>query len=250
MLVILSIVPLFMFVGKNFLPADDQSQFNVLVRTPEGTSLAATTNHRRAHRAGYPRNCPASQHTLMTAGGGADRSVNNATIYVKLTDIDQRKLSQQQLMQRTRELLKQYPPEIHSGVELVNASRRQSEQRRHSVLHSGPGSRQAGEILRPAAGEDEDDPQAGRHRYHAAQRQAGGARSRSIAPRAADLGVSVMDIEQALNTLVAGQVASTFNAGDDQYDVRVRAQEQFRGSVEGLAQMTVPSTKRGSRRAR
>ena len=48
-------------------------------------------------------------------------------------------------------------------------------------------------------------------------------------PRAADLGVSVMDIEQALNTLVAGQVASTFNAGDDQYDVRVRAQEQFRG---------------------
>ena len=68
---------------------------------------------------------------------------------------------------------------------------------------------------------------------------------RSIAPRAADLGVSVMDIEQALNTLVAGQVASTFNAGDDQYDVRVRAQEQFRTSAEGLAAMTVPSTKSG-----
>ncbi len=64
--------------------------------------------------------------------------------------------------------------------------------------------------------------------------------------RAADLGVSVADIEQALNTLVAGQVASTFNAGEDQYDVRVRAQEQFRGSVEGLAKMTVPSTKVGS----
>jgi HAE1 family hydrophobic/amphiphilic exporter-1 len=55
-----------------------------------------------------------------------------------------------------------------------------------------------------------------------------------------------MDIEQALNTLVTGQVASTFNAGDDQYDVRVRSQEQFRGSVEGLERMTVPSTKVGS----
>ena len=44
-----------------------------------------------------------------------------------------------------------------------------------------------------------------------------------------------MDIEQALNTLVAGQVASTFNAGDDQYDVRVRAAEEFRTSDEGLA---------------
>jgi hypothetical protein len=26
-----------MFVGKNFLPQDDQSQYNVLIRTPEGT---------------------------------------------------------------------------------------------------------------------------------------------------------------------------------------------------------------------
>ncbi len=43
-LTVLSIVPLFMFVGKNFLPADDQSQYNVLLRTPEGTSLAATTS--------------------------------------------------------------------------------------------------------------------------------------------------------------------------------------------------------------
>ncbi len=42
-----------------------------------------------------------------------------------------------------------------------------------------------------------------------------------------------MDIETALNTLVAGQQASTFNAGEDQYDVVVRAQEQFRGSAEG-----------------
>src|SRR4029079_6469193 len=41
-LVVMSIVPLFMMVGKNFLPQDDQSQYNVLVRTPEGTSLAAS----------------------------------------------------------------------------------------------------------------------------------------------------------------------------------------------------------------
>ncbi|HEX2641020.1 MAG TPA: efflux RND transporter permease subunit, partial [Pyrinomonadaceae bacterium] len=42
-LVFLSIVPLFMFVGKNFLPVDDQSQFEVSVRAPEGSSLQATT---------------------------------------------------------------------------------------------------------------------------------------------------------------------------------------------------------------
>src|SRR5437762_3644047 len=43
LLVILSIVPLFMFVGKNFLPVDDQAQFEINVRAPEGFSLPATS---------------------------------------------------------------------------------------------------------------------------------------------------------------------------------------------------------------
>ena len=71
--VIFSIVPLFMVVGKNFVPVDDQSQFNVLVRTPEGTSLAATTNIVE-HVAQEIRQLPGVQHTLATVGGGADHS--------------------------------------------------------------------------------------------------------------------------------------------------------------------------------
>ena len=63
--------------------------------------------------------------------------------------------------------------------------------------------------------------------------------------RAADLGVRVADIAQALNTLVAGQKVSTFNAGTDQYDVRVRAIGEFRASVEGLKRMIVSSSKIG-----
>ena len=101
---ILSIVPLFMLVGKNFLPQDDQSQYNVLLRTPEGTSLAATAGI--AERMAQDiRKMPGVAHTLLTVGGTADKAVNNASIYVKLTDLDQRELSQQQLMQRTREML-------------------------------------------------------------------------------------------------------------------------------------------------
>jgi len=63
--------------------------------------------------------------------------------------------------------------------------------------------------------------------------------------RAADLGVRVGDIAQALNSLVAGQKVSTFNAGTDQYDVRVRSVGAFRSSVEGLQRMIVSSTKVG-----
>ena len=63
--------------------------------------------------------------------------------------------------------------------------------------------------------------------------------------RAADLGVRVSDIAQALNTLVAGQEVSTFNAGTDQYNVRVRSIGEFRASVEGLKRMIVSSPKVG-----
>ena len=93
-LTILSIVPLFMFVGKNFLPADDQSQFNVLVRTPEGTSLAATTHvaeriaqdirdaarradtlmHRRRRRRSTPSTTPPSTSSSPTSISALCRS--------------------------------------------------------------------------------------------------------------------------------------------------------------------------------
>jgi HAE1 family hydrophobic/amphiphilic exporter-1 len=84
-LVVLSMVPLFMFVGKNFLPAnDDQSQFNVLVRAPEGTSLAATTAIAEQIASDGPQ-LPGVNHTLLTVGNGADASVNSASIYVRLS---------------------------------------------------------------------------------------------------------------------------------------------------------------------
>jgi hydrophobe/amphiphile efflux-1 (HAE1) family protein len=243
-LLIISIVPLFMFVGKNFLPEDDQSQYNVLIRTPEGTSLAATTNV--AERIAQDiRRLPGVSDTLMTAGGSADKSVNNASIYVKLTDIDRRKVSQSELMQRTRDLMKRVPPEIHTGVELVSTVGGNQSNADVQYYIQGPdldklakySDRMLAKMRTISSLSDTDTTlRSGKPEV----------RLEIDRPRAADKGVSVMDIESALNTLVAGQQASTFNAGEDQYDVIVRAQEQFRGSAEGLAQMTVPSTKIGS----
>jgi HAE1 family hydrophobic/amphiphilic exporter-1 len=241
-LTVLSIVPLFMFVGKNFLPADDQSQFNVLIRTPEGTSLAATTQVAETV-AQQIRALPGVESTLMTDGSGADASVNNASIYVKLTDIDKRNLSQIDIMQRTRALLHNFPPDIHTGVELVSEVGGNQSNAEVQYFIQGPDLDKLAkysdallEKMKKIPGVTDADTT-----LRSGKPEIGLDIDRA---RAADLGVSVMDIEQALNTLVAGQVASTFNAGDEQYDVRVRAQEQFRGTVEGLNKMTVPSTKK------
>ena len=62
----------------------------MLIRTPEGTSLASTTQIAE-DVAKQIRALPGVESTLMTDGGGADASVNNASIYVKLTDIDKRR---------------------------------------------------------------------------------------------------------------------------------------------------------------
>jgi HAE1 family hydrophobic/amphiphilic exporter-1 len=48
LLVVLSIAPLFLMIGKDMMPRDDQSQFNISIRLPEGSSLAATTKYAKA----------------------------------------------------------------------------------------------------------------------------------------------------------------------------------------------------------
>src|SRR5437868_4980280 len=125
LLVIVSIVPLFMFVGKNFLPVDDQAQFEINVRAPEGFTLAATST--LAERIAVDlRNLPGVTDTLTTIGGGQQELVNVASIYVKLTPIEERSVSQQALMVRARtevlgKYLKFYPNQLRTSVQQVAA---------------------------------------------------------------------------------------------------------------------------------
>ena len=63
--------------------------------------------------------------------------------------------------------------------------------------------------------------------------------------RAADLGVQVVDVAQALQLLVAGQKVSTYAEGGEQYDIRLRATDEYRTSEDKLQLLTVPSRKLG-----
>ena len=75
---LLSSVPLFMIANKNFLPNDDQSEFEIGLRAPEGTSLEATEiiANRIATRV---RQLPEVEFTLVTRGGrpGADAELGH-----------------------------------------------------------------------------------------------------------------------------------------------------------------------------
>ena len=241
---VLSLIPLFMMVGKDFTPTDDQSQFNVLLRAPEGTSLASTTLEAETIAQAI-RRMPGVETTLTTAGGGQDAAVNSATIFVKLTDVSERSLSQLQLMQKTRALLTAYAGSLHTSVELVNSIGGGGSNAAVQYYIQGPDlaklAQYSDELLArmekiPGVTDADSTLRTGKPEVRLIIDRA----------RAADLGVSVDSIEQALNTLVAGETVSTFNAGDDQYDVRVRAGEQFRTRAEELSRITVRSTHQGA----
>ncbi|MCU1268678.1 MAG: acriflavin resistance protein [Acidobacteria bacterium] len=249
LLVIVSIVPLFMFVGKNFLPVDDQSQFEINIRAPEGYTIAATSALSE-HIAEDVRKLPGVTDTLTTIGSGQQQQVNLANIYVKLAGLDARKESQDNLMLRARsevmaKYLKMYPDQLRTSVAQVAA-------------FSGGGNRNA-DIQYVISGPDLDKLAKYTDEFLKKMKTIpdivdvdstlilGKPELRIVIDRAraADLGVRVGDIAQAVNTLVAGEKVSTFNAGKDQYAVRVRAVGEARASVEGLQRMIVASSKIG-----
>ncbi|HEV7904750.1 MAG TPA: efflux RND transporter permease subunit [Pyrinomonadaceae bacterium] len=243
-LVIVSIVPLFMLVGKNFLPVDDQSQFEINMRAPEGSTLANTSTIVERIAADV-RTLPGVTDTLVTIGGDRQQLVNSANIYVKLSDLGERDLSQTELMVKARELLKKYPPELRTNIGQVQAI-------------SGGGQRNA-DIQYMIGGPDLQTLTKYSEDLLAKMKTipnvvdidssliAGKPELRVIIDRAraADLGVRVGDIAQSLNTMVAGQKISTFNQGTDQYDVRLRAIGEARASKENLSRLFAPSAKLG-----
>ncbi len=243
-LVFLAIIPLFMFVGKNFLPVDDQSQFDVTVRTPEGSSIGATAQIFE-RIASEIRKMPGVTDTLATIGGGTQQVVNSGSIYVKLTDIKNRAKSQEMLMADTRDLLKQFPAELRTGVQPVQAfSGGGFRSANVQFLVSGPDLKKLEEYSSKILEKMKTIPDA----VDIDSTLVSGKPEIQLEidrDTAADLGVRVGDISQALNTLVAGQEATTFNAGTDQYNVTVRAINSFRTDTKGLNRMIVPSAKLG-----
>ncbi len=243
-LVILSTVPLFMMVGKNFLPTDDSSQFEVTLRTPEGSSLAATSTIVE-RVASDLRKLPGIADTLTTIGGGGQSQVNSANIYIKLVKHNERDESQQQLMQKARAILKNYPPELRPGVQEVAAfSGGGFRNADVQYIISGPDLNKLQQYSDAMLKKMKDVPDAvdpdttlvtGKPELRVViDRQ-----------RADDLGVKVGDIAQVMNTMIAGQEVGTYNEGTEQYDVRVKATGEYRTSADGLNRMIVQTAKGG-----
>jgi hydrophobe/amphiphile efflux-1 (HAE1) family protein len=230
---------------KGFLPVDDRAQFEVVVRLPEGRSVPATelVGERVARQI---REFPEVTATLVTIGDDAAKTPNQARIYVKMVPPDERKISQNDFKNLVREkLLPTLPPELKVNIADVNEFGGGQSTAKIQYIMAGPDlnvisaavPRIIERIKKEVPGAVDVDstlvlgkPELGVY----VDRE-----------RAADLGVQVIDIAQALQYLVAGQKVSTYSEGGEQYEVRLRATPEYRSNEDALRLITVPSRKLG-----
>ncbi|MEJ7575816.1 MAG: efflux RND transporter permease subunit [Pyrinomonadaceae bacterium] len=247
--VVASIWPLYKYVGYNFLPDEDESAFQVSLRAPQGTSLPATQSVLERVARDVREQIPGVESTLVNAGGfGGGGQPNAGSVQVRLRPVEEREYSQTELIQRTREMIRKrkYPKEYvigASGTSSIGASIGGGGGRGGSSLGlfiSGPDIQKLDEYSNKLVERIKQD-QNFRDADRSLQLSSPEVRIIIDRQRAADLGVRAGDVAQALNTLAAGARVTTFSEGSDQYDVVVRADEEFRRTRENLSNFTVAS---------
>jgi len=237
--------PLMKRIPTGFVPQDDQAQFEVSLRAPEGTSAAETALI--ADRVSQEvRKLPGVQHTVVTVAGGDAKVQNLASIYVALTDPRQRNISQYQLMDITRkQVLAKLPSELRVSVAEVAAISTGAATSAVQYVLAGPDLRKLEEYAaamgpeikkHPAVVDFDTNLIVGKPEIKVSIDR----------DRAADLGVSVADVADTLRMLVAGVKASTYAEHGEEYDIRLRADAAYRRDASGIALMTVPSRKYGT----
>src|SRR5436305_7596194 len=242
--VIISIVPLYKLAGYNLLPDEDESSYQVSLRAPTGTSLAATQSILDHISRDIREQIPGVEATLAIAGFGGQSATNTGQITVRLKPPDQRSLSEADSVHRTRALTRRYPKELVIGASRISSL--------SSAIGGGRSASLAFYITGPDLEKLDEysqkilDKVKGNPNIQDADRSLvlGNPEARVIIDRqrAADLGVKAGDIAQALSTMVAGQRVSTYSEGSDQYDVVLMAEEQYRQNTDLLNQLTVPSS--------
>jgi HAE1 family hydrophobic/amphiphilic exporter-1 len=239
--VVISIVPLYRASGINFTPVEDESRFQISMRLPVGSSLAATQSLVDRVSRDVLRNLPGVLAVQGNAGitGGGQGGNNGGSVFVRLKPIEDRDVSQQEIMVQARKLVQPYRKvavisvQGTGGLSFVGG---RGAQIQYALV--GPDLAKLDQYTAKGTAVMDDNPllvdvdrsfQPGLPEL----------RLNIDRKRAADLGVRVQDVSQTVNALIAGQEVSTFNAASDQYDVVLRAQDSFRRTPESIAAATV-----------
>ncbi len=248
-LVVLSTGPIAGKLGVNLVPRDDQSEINVSFITKEGFTLVEADKliteieNKLAKLPGVVhRFTVIGENNGAAAKGQGD--VTRGSIYLRLKELNQRRYSQFDVMKRARQILADYP-DLRTAVSDVSTIQASGQDTRLFQLSlTGPDLQKLEEYantlknkLRQVPGLVDVDStlSMGKPEVQVAIDR----------ERASDLGIPVQTIANTLNVLVGGQPITRYKEGTEQYDVWLRADQQFRANPQTLKSLTIPSPTAG-----
>jgi CzcA family heavy metal efflux pump len=233
--------PLIKFIGTEFFPDQDESQFSVSIRLPVGTRVEQTSIFATQVEQILQQNVPEIQTMITdvgTGGGGGRSSGSHAgSIQVTLVPTDRRRRSVFQITNAVRPLLQRIPgasTTVNAGGFLrfllnFGSSAPIDIQVQGFDLATGSSlAAQVAGIVRSTPGAT--DVQVSR------EDNLPELRVNIDRDKAGVLGISAGDVANAVNACMTGAVASTFTdtVTGNAYDVLVRLDERFRSSPEDL----------------
>jgi HAE1 family hydrophobic/amphiphilic exporter-1 len=235
-LIVLSTPFLFQFVKFEFFPFDDMSEYEVIIQTQPGSSLEKTDQIVREIEEKIKK-LPAVKDTFTTIGEGRG-TVTNASIYVNLLPLKERTITQEELMKRSRTILKNYPG-LRTSVQYVGQI-------------SGGGFRRTVFNL-VIQGPEIDQLQVYAKTFISNLRQYGtfvdlDTAQPEVSPevkvsidreKASELGIDILSIATAMRTMIGGEKVSDFKEGTEQYDVRLRLEDMYRQSIENVQALPI-----------
>jgi hydrophobic/amphiphilic exporter-1 (mainly G- bacteria), HAE1 family len=233
--------PLNALVGRDFIPADDQSELTVLFDAPVGTSLQGTAKIATQLAQEIERN-----RAVSFAWASVLNQDNHSQLYVRLADVSKRKASSGDVADDIRRILaKPEYAELRAVVLMPSVLGSSVDYGTIRPLVLGPDFYGAAKVAEQAAGEMHKikglvDVSA-EVNLNTPELQV-----RIDRQRAADLGVRASDIANAVRLMVAGtDQISTYKEGSEQYDVTMQLLPEQQRNPELLSRLMVPSAKVG-----
>ena len=213
-------------IGKEFVAAQDEGQFNVQVDTPLGSSIHRTSKLLETIEARL-EDLPGVTDVFTTVGAGAEGRVTFATVLVKMVPKSQRQLGQQDVMLLARERLADLT-EVDISVEEIprvsgggmRSSPIQFNLRGPDLATLDEVSEQIMDEMKQVGGIVDINTS-----YDPEKPEISVVIDRE---RAADLGVSARELGSTIRALVGGQKVTSYKEDGESFDVRVRLVEADR----------------------
>jgi hydrophobic/amphiphilic exporter-1 (mainly G- bacteria), HAE1 family len=226
------------FLGKEFFPSDDRSQFAISLQMPVDYSVDQVDRMGKVVETAV-RQFPEVTSILYSQGGGLTGETNKASIQVNLVAKAKRKKSQEELKIQVRRAL-QVIPGLKSSVEEVGMT---GGGKWLPIMYALRGrdsrnlERYSKEIVRqfsalPGIVDVDTTLETGKPEIKVFIDR----------DKAADLGIDVASVAEAVNFLISGEVDITKykdEAKGKRYDVRVRLTPQYRTDPDDLGRLYV-----------